>query len=135
MAAASDHRPLYVEDTFTQLFHGQQATRETDVWELSRFAVAVPKYESAGFGFSDIPIEMMRILFRFARHNGINRYVTVTTVAVERLIRKLGVNVSRLGAPIKIGRVLTVACYIEIDAITEFALLGTLPEDAQRKAA
>jgi acyl homoserine lactone synthase len=78
---------------------------------------------------------MMQTLFLFARHNKIKRYVTVTTVAVERLIRKLGVNVSRLGAPIKIGRVLTVACYIEIDAITEFALFGTLPENAQRKAA
>jgi acyl homoserine lactone synthase len=78
---------------------------------------------------------MMQTLFRFARHNGIKRYVTVTTVAVERLIRKLGVNVSRIGPPIKIGRVLTVACYIEIDAITEFCLFGTLPENAERKAA
>jgi acyl homoserine lactone synthase len=56
-------------------------------------------------------------------------------VAVERLIRHLGVNISRIGPPIKIGRVLTVACYIEIDAITEFALFDTLPEHAQRKAA
>jgi acyl homoserine lactone synthase len=127
--------PNMLRDTFPQLLHGQSAPQQTDVWELSRFAVTVPKYESAGFGFSDIPVKMMQTLFLFARHNGIARYVTVTTVAVERLIRKLGVNVSRLGAPIKIGRVLTVACYIEIDAITEFALFGTLPEDAQRIAA
>jgi acyl homoserine lactone synthase len=127
--------PNMLKDTFPQLLHGQSAPQRADVWELSRFAVTVPKYESAGFGFSEIPVKMMRTLFRFAQHNGIKRYVTVTTVAVERLMRKLGVNVSRIGAPIKIGRVLTVACYIEIDAITEFALFGTLPENAQRKAA
>jgi len=127
--------PNMLKDTFPQLLHGQRAPQQPDVWELSRFAVTVPKYESAGFGFSEIPIKMMRTLFDFARINGIARYVTVTTVAVERLIRRLGVNVSRLGPPIKIGRVMTVACYIEIDEITEFALLGTLPEDAQRKAA
>ena len=78
---------------------------------------------------------MMQALFRFAQHNGIKRYVTVTTVAVERLVRRLGVNVKRVGPPLKIGRVMTVACYIEIDDVTEFALFGTLPENAQRKAA
>ncbi len=124
-----------LKDTFPQLLHGQSAPQQADVWELSRFAVTVPKYESAGFGFSEIPVKMMQTLFRFAQHSGIKRYVTVTTVAVERLIRKLGVNVSRIGPPIKIGRVLTVACYIEIDAITEFSLFGTLPEHAQREAA
>ena len=127
--------PNMLKDTFPQLLHGQRAPQQSDVWELSRFAVTVPKYESAGFGFSEIPIRMMQALFRFAQHNGITRYVTVTTVAVERLIRRLGVNVTRVGPPIKIGRVMTVACYIEIDEITEFALFGTLPENAQRKAA
>ena len=127
--------PNMLKDTFPQLLHGQPAPQQTDVWELSRFAVTAPQCEGAGFGFSEIPVKMMRTVVRFAQQNGIKRYVTVTTVAVERLLRHLGVNISRIGAPIKIGRVLTVACYIEIDAITEFALFGTLPEHAERKAA
>lgn len=127
--------PNMLRDTFPQLLHGQPAPQQPDVWELSRFAVMVPKHESSGFGFSEIPVKMMQSIVLFARHNGIKRYVTVTTVAVERLIRKQGINVSRLGAPIKIGRVLTVACSIEMDEITDFALFGMLPEDAQRKAA
>jgi acyl homoserine lactone synthase len=127
--------PNMLRDTFPQLLHGQPAPQRSDVWELSRFAVTVPKHQSTGFGFSEIPVKMMQAVVRFAQHNGIKRYVTVTTVAVERLLRHLGVNISRIGAPIKIGRVSTVACYIEIDAITEFALFGTLPENAQRKAA
>jgi acyl homoserine lactone synthase len=127
--------PNMLKDTFPQLLHGQPAPQQADVWELSRFAVTAPQCQSAGFGFSEIPVKMMRTVVRFAQQNGIKRYVTVTTVAVERLLRHLGVNISRIGAPIKIGRVLTVACYIEIDAITEFALFGTLPEHAERKAA
>ncbi len=127
--------PNMLRDTFPQLLHGQPAPQQPDVWELSRFAVMVPKHESSGFGFSDIPLKMMQWIVLFARHNGIKRYVTVTTVAVERLIRKQGINVSRLGTPIKIGRVMTVACSIEMDEITYFALFGTLPEDTQRKAA
>ncbi|SFW26918.1 acyl-homoserine-lactone synthase [Nitrosovibrio sp. Nv17] len=127
--------PNMLRDVFPQLLHGQPAPSRADVWELSRFAVLLPRHESAGFGFSAIPVEMMRILFFFARDYGIKRYVTVATVAVERLIRKLGVNVSRLGAPIRIGRVMTVACYIEIDAVTELALFGGRAGRPQRKAA
>ena len=78
---------------------------------------------------------MIQAAVRFAQKNGIERYVSVTSVAVERMFRKLGVSITRLGTPIKIGRVLTVACALEIDEITEFALFGTLPEHAHRLAA
>ncbi len=78
---------------------------------------------------------MIQAAVRFARENNIGRYVSVTSVAIERMFRKLGVHVERLGPPIRIGRVLTVACSLEIDAITEFALFGTLPEHAPRKVA
>lgn len=127
--------PNMLKDTFPQLLHGQPAPQQSNVWELSRFAVTSDRRDSTNCNFSALPIQMMQSLYKFARHNGIVRYVTVTTVAVEKLISKSGVNVSRLGPPVKIGRVMTVACAIEIDAITEFALFGTLPEHAPRLAA
>lgn len=126
--------PYMLKDTFPQLLHGQPAPQHPDVWELSRFAVATDGTEEAGFGLSSMPIEMIRLAIRFAKENGIRRYVSVTSVAIERMFRKLGVSVTRLAPPIKIGRVLTVACTLEIDEITEFALFGTLPEHAQREA-
>jgi len=129
--------PYMLKDTFPQLLHGQAAPQQPDVWELSRFAVSTTGYEgeSQGFGFSGTPVEMMQMLYKFAKTNKIKRYVTVTTVSLERMLCKQGVSISRLGSPIKIGRVLTVACTIEIDAITEFALFGTLPEHAEKEAA
>lgn len=127
--------PYMLKDVFPELLHGQPAPQQPDVWELSRFAVNTDKAEGAGFGLSGTPLRMIQAAVRFAQHNGIQRYVSVTSVAIERMFRKLGVTVTRLGEPIRIGRVLTVACTLEIDSATEFALFGTLPEYAPRQAA
>ena len=42
--------------------------------------------------------------------------------AIERMLKKQGVNVYRLGPPVRIGGVLTVACFIEADDVTDRAL-------------
>lgn len=127
--------PYMLKDVFPQLLDGTAAPRAPDVWELSRFAVATDHAEGPGFGFSDVPLRMMQTAGRFARKNGIRRYVTVTSVAVERLLRKQGIHMSRLGAVHRIGRVLTVACALEVDHISEFAVFGTLPEQSERMVA
>lgn len=120
--------PNMLRDTFAQLLHGQPAPAAADVWELSRFAVAstrLPADESAGnhqVGFGELSVALMAESTRFARSRGIARYVTVTTAAIERMLKKQGVNVRRLGPPVRIGSVLTVACFIEIDDVTLRAL-------------
>jgi acyl homoserine lactone synthase len=99
-----------------------------DVGELSRFAVAtdrLPQEESAGthqIGFGDLSLALMKESVNFARAHGIARYVTVTTTAIERLLKRQGLSMHRAGPPIRIGQVMTVACFIEIDAITMNAL-------------
>ena len=127
--------PYMLRDVFPQQLAGLSAPQSPHVWELSRFAMAEGKADAVGFGLSNIPVRMVQAAVRFAQENGIERFVSVTSVAIERMFRKLGVHIERLGPPIKIGRVLTVACSLEIDATTEFALFGTLPEHAPRKAA
>ena len=59
---------------------------------------------------------------RFARENGIARYVTVTTTAIERMFKRQNVNIHRLGPPMRIGQVMTVAFFIENDDVTAKAL-------------
>lgn len=120
--------PNMLRDVFPELLHGQPAPAAADVWELSRFAVAADRVaanESAGthqIGFGELSVALMAQSTRFAQAHGIARYVTVTTAAIERMLRKQGVNVHRLGPPLRIGQVLTVACFIEIDDITLRAL-------------
>ncbi len=65
---------------------------------------------------------LMTQAWHFARSRGIERYVTVTTAAIERLLKKQGLSVHRLASPIRVGAVLTVACFIEVDEVTRRAL-------------
>lgn len=127
--------PYMLKDVFPQLLAGQPAPAHPAVWEISRVAVAAGKRDQAGFGFTDIPIHMMQASVRYAQRNGIGRYLVVTSLAVERMLRKVGLNITRIGPPVKMGKVFAVASNIEIDDITEFALFGTLPEHASREVA
>lgn len=110
--------PYMLKNTFPELLAGLPAPEAADVWELSRFAVATDRVGSTGQEFGPLSVELMAQSARFALENGISRYVTVTTAAIERLLRKQGLSMHRLCAPLRIGKVLTVACVIEVDATT-----------------
>lgn len=110
--------PYMLKDTFPELLAGEPAPQAPDVWEMSRFAVATDRVGSTGQEFGPLSVELMAESARFALENGISRYVTVTTAAIERLLRKQGLSMHRLCAPLRIGRVLTVACVIEVNATT-----------------
>ena len=81
--------------------------------------------EDAGkhqIGFGQLSIALLQESVRFARENGIARYVTVTTTAIERLFKRQNVNIHRLCSPMRIGQVMTVAFFIENDDVTAKAL-------------
>ncbi|WP_255989759.1 acyl-homoserine-lactone synthase [Chitinolyticbacter albus] len=113
--------PYMLRDTFPQLLHGQAAPSAPDIWEMSRFAIEGS--EQSGFGFTATPVAMIRNVLLFARAHGISRYVTVSTVAVERMLTKLGINTTRLGPPLQIGIARAVAFYVEMDEQAERVLL------------
>jgi acyl homoserine lactone synthase len=120
--------PNMLRDVFPELLHGLQPPAAADVWELSRFAVDASRLaedDHAGnhqIGFGDLSVALMAESTRFAQTNGIARFVTVTTAAIERMLKKQGVDVHRVGPPLRIGHVLTVACFIEINDTTLRAL-------------
>lgn len=103
-----------LKDSFAQLLHGQQAPQDERIWELSRFAI-----ETRGnvrFGFSDITIASIARIISHGYHAGIAQYVTVTTTAIERLLRRAGVVTRRFGAPLQIGVEQAVALYVDVGA-------------------
>jgi acyl homoserine lactone synthase len=125
--------PNMLADVFPQLLHGAPAPCSADCWELSRFAIATDRLaasEDAGnpqLGFGELSVALMTQAWHFAKAHGIERFVTVTTAPIERMLKKLGLSVHRLGPPLRIkdesGKdVLTVACFIEVDDITRAAL-------------
>ncbi len=120
--------PYMLRDTFGQLLHGQPAPSSHDVWELSRFAIVAP--ETPGFGFAGLALEAMREVVKFADRMGISSYVTVTTTAIERLLRKTGVETHRFGPPMKIGVETAVGLTIVLGEQTHHALFEHCVETA-----
>lgn len=116
--------PNMLRDVFPELLHGLPAPAAGDVWELSRFAIDSHRTSGADnagnhqIGFGELSVALMAEAARFAQANGIARYVTVTTAAIERMMKGLGLHIHRLGPPVRIGSVLTVACFIEVDEVT-----------------
>lgn len=117
-----------LKDTFPELLNGQRAPEDEKVWELSRFAIATEG--SQGFGFNEVALESMRGLFLFGQRMGIERYVTVTTTAIERMMRRAGIVIERFGPPQQIGVEKTVALEIFNNAQTQEALFGAFQQAA-----
>lgn len=106
--------PYMLKDSFAQLLHGLPAPSDARIWELSRFAIET---EGAGnFGFSDITMESIAEIISYGQHAGLDQYVTVTTTAIERLLRRAGVVTARFGDPVQIGIEKAVALYIDVGA-------------------
>lgn len=106
--------PYMLKDSFSELLHGQEAPSHARIWELSRFAI-----ETEGntcFGFSDITMQSIAEIISHGYHCGIDQYVTVTTVAIERLLRRAGVVTTRFGQPLQIGVEKAVALYVDVAA-------------------
>lgn len=120
--------PYMLKDTFPQLLHGRPAPQAREVWELSRFAIETEGPQ--GFGFAGLALEAMREIVVFGDRMGITRYVTVTTTAIERLLRKTGIAITRYGPPLRIGVENAVALDIDIGAQTHRALFGDLAQAA-----
>jgi acyl homoserine lactone synthase len=115
--------PNMLRDTFPELLGGACAPEGERIWELSRFAVDTSSASTHGsFGLSIVPIVMMRDAVIYARSQGVETFVTVTTVAIERLLRQIGLKPRRLGPVLDIGVERTVALAFDTDATTELAL-------------
>ncbi|ACC73551.1 acyl-homoserine-lactone synthase [Paraburkholderia phymatum] len=107
--------PNMLKDTFPQLLDGREAPLGRHIWELSRFAIETDGAQT--FGFAELTMHAIHELVTFADRMGITRYVTVTTTAIERMLRRAGIEVTRLGPPVKIGVERTIALDITVDAI------------------
>jgi acyl homoserine lactone synthase len=105
--------PYMLKDSFAQLLRGRAAPADPRIWELSRFAIET---EGCGpFGFSEVTMESIAAIIRYGHEAGLERYVTVTTTAIERMLRRAGVVTERLDDPVKIGIEAAVALYVHID--------------------
>jgi acyl homoserine lactone synthase len=105
--------PYMLKDSFPQLLDGQVAPSDPQIWELSRFALETDGV--AGYGFSAMTMASIVAIIDDAHERGLSRYITVTTTAIERMLRRAGVVITRIGAPQTVGIEQAVALYVEIE--------------------
>lgn len=127
-----------LREVFSEMLQGEAAPQDATVWELSRFAV-IPagSTEQRQATFHPVTFRMMQEAVDFADHHGIQRYVIVTSVALEKLLRRIGISMRRFGrgTPVSIGNVLSVACWIDINEQTRHAVRSTAGGDIRKEAA
>src|SRR3569833_564476 len=102
-------------ELFPQLLGEDPVPRDPDIWELSRFATSVRETrEGRVLSLSKPTLELLDLIFDFARQHAIARLVFVTSVQVERLMLRAGIPVHRIAAPALIDGGLSVALFIEV---------------------
>lgn len=102
-------------ELFPELLGGLPAPRDPAVWELSRFATSVrASREGRVLSLSQPTLDLLGCVFEFAILHDIERLVLVTSIAVERLLLRAGLDVRRLAAPAQSRGRLHVALCIEV---------------------
>jgi acyl homoserine lactone synthase len=118
--------PNMLAHTFPELLHGQPAPCSDSIWELSRFAIEIP--QGNRFGFSQGTTQAIRAIVNFALGRGVEQFVTVTTVGVEKMLIRLGLDISRFGPALQVGIERAVALRIELNGRTSAALERAVSE-------
>jgi N-acyl-L-homoserine lactone synthetase len=107
--------PTMLRDTFPALLAGQTAPASSTVWESSRFALDIatdaPKGEHA---IARATYELFAGMIEFGLSRRLTDIVTVTDARMERILRRAGWPLRRLGNPCSLGNTLAVAGYLEI---------------------
>ena len=106
-----------LKSVFSELLPTSCNVQSPDVWELSRFAIRKGTGKQSHFLASNITREMFAAVRLFAEHHRINRFVTVTSPSLYRLLTSCGLNMPRIdnleeSERRRLGRT---SCYIEID--------------------
>jgi acyl homoserine lactone synthase len=115
-----------LRDTFPSLLGRNPCPDAENIWEISRFAV--DKESGRRAGSSIIPSKMIALLVKHALIRRIEHYVFVTTVGIEKLLRRMNVNCERLSCCKKIGKNKCVAIWLHIDLVTIAAASSVVPE-------
>ncbi|KJC45260.1 acyl-homoserine-lactone synthase [Bradyrhizobium sp. LTSP857] len=109
--------PTMLRDTFPVLLDGAAAPTSSTIWESSRFALDVhtdaPK---AAHGIASATYELFAGMIEFGLAQHLTDIVTVTDARMERILRRAGWPLRRIGRPRCLGKTQAVAGYLEISS-------------------
>jgi acyl homoserine lactone synthase len=109
--------PTMLRDTFPALLDGACAPASPTIWESSRFALDVtadaPK---AAHGLATATYELFAGMIEFGLSRQLTEIVTVTDARMERILRRAGWPLRRIGKPRPLGSTVAIAGYLEVSS-------------------
>src|SRR5713226_7569885 len=115
--------PTMLRVTFPALLDGVSAPASLTIWESSRFALDIdadaPK---AAHGLASATYELFAGMIEFGLSQQLSDIVTVTDARMERILRRAGWPLRRIGEPRKLGSTL-VARFIQIEGYRCLSLI------------
>ncbi|MDH2348530.1 MULTISPECIES: acyl-homoserine-lactone synthase [unclassified Bradyrhizobium] len=107
-------------DTFPVLLDGNPAPKATTIWESSRFCVDTKSVATtAENGLRKATFLLFAAMIEWGQQHNLQAIATVTDLRMERILRRAGWQLDRLGMPRQIGSTKAVAGLLPI---TEEAL-------------
>jgi acyl homoserine lactone synthase len=107
--------PTMLRDTFPVLLDGSPSPSSSSIWESSRFALDirtdVPK---SAHGLASATYELFAGMIEFGLSRRLTDIVTVTDARMERILRRAGWPLRRIGKSYPLGSTLAVAGYLDI---------------------
>lgn len=111
--------PTMLRDTFPVLLGRSSAPSSGSIWESSRFALDIAADAPKGsHGIARATYELFAGMIEFGISRQLTNIVTVTDARMERILRRAGWALRRLGNPYNLGSTLAVAGYLEISLET-----------------
>lgn len=115
--------PYLLSSVFPELMAGQAIPAASDIWEISRFASVdlgqgVVSGQADYWGCRDV----MAATVSCAMELGARRLIGVSVMAIERILKRLGVNAHRAGPVMRLHGHKVFAFWLEIDDQTLNAL-------------
>lgn len=114
-------RPYLLGEVFPHLLHGVEPPHSPEVWELSRFAAvdfSVQGSSALAQFSSPIAVGLLQASLECAARHGAKRFITVSPLGVERLLRIAGFRAHRLAPPTIVDGNPVFACSISCEAHT-----------------
>jgi N-acyl-L-homoserine lactone synthetase len=107
--------PNMLRDIFPSLVTKAAVPRGERVWEASRFAVS-RNIIAAEAGLSQTTCDLLIGVLQYGLSNGISTIACVVDARMERILRRAGWQLERLGATRRIGNTIAMAGQLEVSA-------------------
>ncbi|CAN7253513.1 acyl-homoserine-lactone synthase [Mesorhizobium caraganae] len=102
--------PTMLRDVFSRLLEGRTASEEPSIWESSRFALDLPPSAPKGSGSIAVATyQLLAGMIEFGLSRQLTHILTVTDLRLERILRRAGWPLARIGPPQTFGTTRAVA--------------------------